>query len=135
MGESGQHGLPEPIFPILMSLMNSKWVEWSRPTGEQQHGDRFALMRLVRYERGASLPPEQWAGADDRQDAGLMVNFSRGGLCLLTEQAPTVEEVLRVLVPGSVPVACSRTYAQVRWVRPLPFGDETIYAVGVQFVL
>jgi len=115
--------------------MNSKWVEWSRPTGEQQHADRFALMRLVRYERSVSLPPEPWADADDWQHTGLMVNFSRGGLCLLTEQVPAVEEVLHVLVPRSVPVATSRTYAQVRWVRPLPFGDETIYAVGLQFML
>ena len=120
---------------MLMYLMNSKWVEWSRPTCEQQHADRFALMRLVRYERSASLPPQPWATADDRQNAGLMVNFSRGGLCLLTEQVPAVEEVLHVLVPRSVPVATSRTYAQVRWVRPLPFGDETIYAVGLQFML
>ena len=118
-----------------MYVMNSKWVEWSRPTGEQQHGDRFALMRLVRYERSASWPQEQWAAADDRQNAGLMVNFSRGGLCLLTEQALAVEEVLHMLVPRSVPVASSRTYAQVRWVRPLPFEGETIYAVGLQFVL
>ena len=118
-----------------MYLMNSKWTEWSRPTGERQHGDRFALMRLVRYERSASLPPEQWAASEEQPNAGLMVNFSRGGLCLLTEQAPAVEDVLRVLVPRSVPFACNRTYAQVRWVRPLPFGDETVYAVGMQFVL
>lgn len=132
--DGGEEGL-QPIFPILVDLMTSKWAEWTRVAGEQQHGDRFPLMRLVRYERNASLPPEQWAVADDQQEAGLMVNFSRGGLCLLTERAPMVEEVLRVHVPRSVPVASSRTHAQVRWVRPLPFSDETVYAVGLQFVL
>jgi len=115
--------------------MDSKWAEWSKVTGAQQHGDRFPLMRLVQFERGATSAPERWEAAHGRQEAGILLNFSRGGLCLLTEEAPAAEEVLLVHLPKSVPVSSSQPHAQVRWVRPLPFGGETVYAVGLQFML
>ena len=115
--------------------MASKWAEWSKVTGAQQHGDRFPLMRLVQFERGAANAPEQWEAAHGQQEAGILLNFSRGGLCLLTEQAPVEQEVLLVHLPKSVPVSSSQTHAQVRWVRPLPFGGENVYAVGLQFML
>jgi len=115
--------------------MDSKWGEWSKITGAQQHGDRFPLMRLVQFERGATSPQERWESGHGPQEAGILLNFSRGGLCLLTEQAPAAEEVLLVHLPKSVPVSSRQTHAQVRSVRPLPFGGETTYAVGLQFML
>lgn len=118
-----------------MNLMDSKWADWSKVTGAQQHGDRFPLMRLVHFERGATVNQDQWETKNGQQEAGLLLNFSRGGLCLLTELAPEVQEVLRVQLPRSVPVSSSHTYVQVRWVRPLPFGGDTVYAVGLQFML
>ncbi len=119
---------------------HDKWEEWNQGAGEQQHGDRFPLMRLVRYETSAPLRLEEvQEGQEDtaarQEGAGITVNVSSGGLCLMMDWAPAVKEVLRLHVPMPVPLAEIPTLAEVRWVRTLPFGWEGVYAVGLQFML
>ncbi|TLY27561.1 MAG: hypothetical protein E6K63_10560 [Nitrospirae bacterium] len=116
-----------------MSPLEDKWAEWSEVTGERQRADRYPLMRLVRYESSAPLVPE--ARQLGEEGAGIALNVGNGGLCLLLDWAPEVREVLRLHVPMPVSWAKTPTLAEVRWVRSLPFRDETIYAVGLQFVL
>ena len=120
--------------------LHDKWEEWNQGAGEQQHGDRFPLMRLVRYETSALLKQEdvqegQEHTAARQEGAGLTVNVSNGGMCLMMDCAPAIREVLRLHVPMPVPGAQTPTLAEVRWVRTLPFGWEGVYAVGLRFVL
>src|SRR5207248_188584 len=116
-----------------VSPLGGKWAEWSEVIGERQRADRYPLMRLVLYESSAPLVPEarQLGG----EGAGIALNVGNGGLCLLLDWAPEVREVLRLHVPMPASWAKTPTLAEVRWVRSLPFGDETIHAVGLQFVL
>lgn len=116
-----------------MSPLEGKWAEWSEVTDERQRADRYPLMRLVLYESSAPLVPE--ARQLGEEGAGIALNVGNGGLCLLLDWAPEVREVLRLHVPMPVSWAKTPTLAEVRWVRFLPFGGETIYAVGLQFVL
>ena len=116
-----------------MSPLEDKWAEWSEVTGERQRADRYPLMRLVRFESSAPLVAE--GQPSEEEGAGIALNVGNGGLCLLLDWAPEVREVFRLHVPMPVSWAKTPTLAQVRWVRSLPFGDETIHAVGLQFVL
>lgn len=116
-----------------MNPLEGKWAEWSEVTGERQRADRYPLMRLVRYESSAPLVAE--GQPSEEEGAGIALNVGNGGLCLLLDWAPEVQEVLRLHVPMPVSWAKTPTLAEVRWVRSLPFGYETIYAVGLQFVL
>jgi len=112
----------------VAALNRQRWAEWSQVAGAQHHLDRFPLMRLVQYELSAArdLAPE---------GAGITVNVSSGGLCLLLDWAPPVQEVLRVHVPMPATLAQTPTLAEVRWVRPLPFTDNGAYFVGLRFLL
>ena len=116
-----------------MSPLEGKWAEWSEVTGERQRADRYPLMQLVRYESSAPLVRE--ARDLGEKGASIALNVGNGGLCLLLDWAPEVREVFRLHVPMPVSWAKTPTLAEVRWVRTLPFSDETIYAVGLQFVL
>ena len=116
-----------------MSPLEGKWAEWSEVTGERQRADRYPLMRLVQYESSPPLVMEE--RPREAEGGGIALNVGNGGLCLLLDWAPEVREVLRLHVPMPVSWAKTPTLAQVRWVRSLPFGYETIYAVGLQFVL
>ena len=100
-------------------------------TGAQQHLDRFPLMRPVQYELSAAREARDLAP----EGAGITVNVSSGGLCLLLDWAPPVQEVLRVHVPMPATLAQTPTLAEVRWVRPLPFTDNGTYFVGPRFLL
>jgi hypothetical protein len=134
----------------LAEKTTDKWAEWIKITGQQQHGDRFPLMRVVRYEAGVasvgvacaepgqstrtSVETPAAAVADSPSGSALMLNFSRGGMCLLTDGAPSVGTVWRLQVPRSVPIGKPTSLAEVRWTRPLPFPWESAYIVGLKFL-
>ncbi len=82
-------------------------------------------VRTQREARGLAAP----------EGAGITVNVSSGGLCLLLDWAPPVQEVLQVHVPMPATLAQTPTLAEVRWVRPLPFTDNGTYFVGLKFLL
>src|SRR5438132_6447290 len=72
----------------------------------------------------------------DRQGKGLSLNVSSGGMLLLMDHQPKVNQVLRIHVPTPVTIAKTPTLAEVRWTRKIPF--ETFYAihfVGLKFML
>jgi hypothetical protein len=116
--------------------LNDNWEEWNEETGEQQHGDRLPLMRLVRYESTVPLMQEEHEEIAEQQvGAGLTVNISSSGLCLLLDWAPQVRALLRLHVPMSAPTVKTPTLAEVRWVRPLPFRWGGVNIVGLRYIL
>lgn len=121
---------------VPVAPLNDNWTEWSEETGEQQHADRLPLMRMVRYECSVPMTQEEQEEIVEAQaGAGLIVNISSSGLCLLLDWAPTVRALLRLHVPMVVPMVKTPTLAEVRWVRPLPFRWSGINVVGLRFVL
>jgi hypothetical protein len=67
----------------------------------------------------------------------LSLNISSGGMLILMDQAPAVEQVLKVYVPTPVTIAETPTLAEVRWTRKLPFekmNGNGPYFVGLKFM-
>ena len=116
-----------------MPLIPTEWEKWINVSGEQHHRDRFPLMRPVRYELSESLDEPSGAFAQER--GAITVNVSNGGLCLLTDWAPELPQVIRLHMPMGGSQAQTPTLAVVRWVRPVPFEPEGMYLVGLRFVL
>jgi len=100
---------------------------------ESVRGDRFPLMRPVPYEPSAAVSEE--GSTTGRPRTGLSINVGSGGMCLLTDWEPAIDQVLRVEFPVSAAVAGTPTLAEVRWKRPVPLGQNGLYFVGVKFVL
>jgi hypothetical protein len=116
-----------------MEAVKAKWEEWSRVTGQRQHVDRFPLMRMVHV--GASAPSQETPPETRRDGTALTLNYSRGGLCMLMSWRPQVNQVLQLQMMDSVPVGIVPTQGAVRWMRTLPFGDETwAHVVGIKFI-
>jgi hypothetical protein len=67
----------------------------------------------------------------------LSINISSGGMLVLMDHAPEVEQVLKVVVPTPTTSAGTPTLAEVRWTRKLPFGSlkgNGAYFVGLKFL-
>ena len=113
--------------------MQSDW-EWPIASDFQKHNERIALLRQIPYEM--TMPVE---GQMDSMRSGkaLSLNISSGGMLVLMDQAPEVEQVLKVLVPTPTSLAGTPTLAEVRWTRRLPFGrpnGQGAYFVGLKFM-
>ncbi len=113
--------------------MSMEW-EWPIQDSHQNHRERAVLLRPIMYEIMAQ-------GGDSsnlvRKGKALSLNISSGGMLILMEQAPKVEQVLKVYVPTPITIAETPTLAEVRWSRVLPFGQSNSYTtclVGVRFM-
>ena len=114
-------------------VMQNEW-EWPIMANFQKHNERVALLRPINYEMTA---PVDDPGAAGRQGKALSLNISSGGMLLLMDQAPALEQVLKVYVPTPTAVAETPTLAEVRWTRKLPFGKTNgvnPFFVGLKFV-
>lgn len=101
----------------------------------ESHSERAALLRPIPYEMTA--PVEESAGTAVSGKA-LSLNISSGGMLVLMEQAPQVEQVLKVYVPTPIAMAETPTLAEVRWTRKLPFvksNGNGAYFVGLKLSL
>jgi hypothetical protein len=101
---------------------------------QEDHSERAALLRPIPYEMTA--PIEDLAESPSTGKA-LSLNISSGGMLILMDQAPQVEQVLKVYVPTPVTIAETPTLAEVRWTRKLPFGrvnGDGAYFVGLKFM-
>ena len=110
----------------------NEW-DWPISTDFQKHNERAALLRPIPYEM--TTPVDDLSASAHRGKA-LSVNISSGGMLILMEQAPTIEQVMKVYVPTPVSVAETPTLAEVRWTRRLPFGkiNSGAYFVGLKFM-
>jgi c-di-GMP-binding flagellar brake protein YcgR len=115
------------------TVTQTEW-EWPIALDFQRHNERIALLRQIPYEM---TMPEEGQTDSRRSGTALSLNISSGGMLVLMEQAPEVEQVLKVLVPTPTSLAGTPTLAEVRWTRKLPFGRSTgtgTYFVGLKFL-
>lgn len=118
--------------PRHLTQSNHDDWDWPLAPSDQQHMDRFALLRPIRYEFNTQIDRELLEGC---QGKALSINISSGGMLLLMKQAPALQQVMKVHVPTPISLAEIPTLAEVRWTRPLPLGSpEMIYLVGVKFI-
>ena len=111
-------------------------IEWEWPMTDSQksHSERAALLRPILYEMSS---PVEDADASIHNGKALSLNISSGGMLLVMDQAPAVEQVMKVYVPTPITAAETPTLAEVRWMRRLPFGKTNgngAYFVGLKFV-
>ncbi len=114
-------------------MAKGEWV-WSTELNYQKHNERVALMRPIPYE---ATVVSQTPSVSARQGKALSINISNGGMLLLMDQAPAVEQVLKVYVPTPMSEIDTPTLAEVRWAREIPFtnaGGLGPYFVGVKFM-
>ena len=112
----------------------NEW-EWPITTSFQKHNERVALLRPIPYE--LTTMAEEDPAASVRIGKALSVNISSGGMLILMDQAPAVEQVLKVFVPTPTTGAEIPTLAEVRWTRKLPFGKNNggaPFFVGLKFM-
>jgi hypothetical protein len=122
-----------------LSENSANW-EWPIATSPQQHAERVALLRPILYDMLYELStsseqesPEEFVA---HQGKGLSLNVSSGGMLLLMDHLPKVNQAMKIHVPTPVNIAKTPTLAEVRWTRKLPV--ETfpgMYFVGLKFVL
>jgi len=122
--------------------MDEHTTNWEWPVGSsnRQHAERVALLRSIPYDMlfdmDLSLEQQSPEPRVARQGKGLSINVSSGGMLLMMDHQPKVNQVLRIHVPTPVTMAKTPTLAEVRWTRKLPFQTlDAIYFVGLQFLL
>lgn len=113
-------------------MAQGQW-EWSTTDCQKSHSERAALLRPISYEMTPSAEPSAGGGGG----RALSLNISSGGMLVLMEHAPAIEQVLKVYVPTPLSVAETPTLAEVRWTRQVPFGGANrmgAYFVGLKFI-
>jgi len=100
----------------------------------ESHSERAALLRPIPYEITSVMERQE---ASSSVGKALSLNISSGGMLVLMDQAPQIEQVLKVYVPTPITLAETPTLAEVRWTRRLPFGKPNgngPYFVGLKFM-
>jgi hypothetical protein len=121
------------FLPRRIDVAQMEW-EWPMADCQENHSERVALLRPIPFEM--TTPVDGVSGAASIGKA-LSLNISNGGMLLLMDQAPDVEQVLKIYVPTPITVAETPTLAEVRWTRKLPFGKSNgngAYFVGLKFM-
>jgi len=115
-------------------VAQTEW-EWQMRESYENHSERAALLRPIPYEM--TSPIEGQGLGMGSSGKALSLNISSGGMLVLMDQAPEVEQVLKVYVPTPITIAETPTLAEVRWTRKLPFGKSNgngPYFVGLKFM-
>jgi hypothetical protein len=108
--------------------------EWPMTDSQKSHSERAALLRPILYEITTSV---ETPAAATHCGKALSLNISGGGMLVLMDQAPAIEQVMKVYVPTPITAAETPTLAEVRWTRKLPFGKSNgngAYFVGLKFM-
>jgi hypothetical protein len=114
-------------------VAQTEW-EWPMTDSQKSHSERAALLRPILYEM---TTPVEASAASTQSGKALSLNISSGGMLVLMDQAPAIEQVLKVYVPTPISIAETPTLAEVRWTRRLPFGKTNgtgPYFVGLKFM-
>ena len=111
----------------------AQW-EWPMADCQENHRERAALLRPIQYEMTV---PVEGPAAPNQSGRALSLNISRGGMLVLMDQAPAIDQVMKIYVPTPITAAETPTLAEVRWIRELPFGRNSgagPYFIGLKFV-
>ena len=114
-------------------MAQTEW-EWPMTDSQKSHSERASLLRLILYDM--TLPVEG-PTASTHSGKALSLNISNGGMLVLMDQVPAIEQVMKVYVPTPITAAGTPTLAEVRWTRKLPFGGNdgaSPYFVGLKFI-
>ena len=113
-------------------MTQPEW-EWPMTDSQKSHSERAALLRPILYEM---TTPVAAHAASPHSGKALSLNISSGGMLVLMDQVPAIEQVMKVYVPTPISVAETPTLAEVRWTRRLPFGKTNggAYFVGLKFM-
>ncbi len=114
-------------------MAQTEW-EWPMTNCQESQSERAALLRPIPYEMTALVDGPT---TPVRGGKALSLNISSGGMLVLMDQAPDVEQVLKIYVPTPISVAETPTLAEVRWTRKLPFSRANgsgAYFVGLKFM-
>ena len=114
-------------------MTQTEW-EWPMTYSQKSHGERAALLRPILYEM---TTPVEDPAASTHSGKALSLNISSGGMLVLMDQAPAIEQVMKVYVPTPISDTETPTLAEVRWTRRLPFGKTNgngTYFVGLKFI-
>ena len=114
-------------------MAQTDW-EWPMTDSQKGHSERAALLRPILYEMTTHIEDP---AASTQSGKALSLNISSGGMLVLMEQAPAIEQVMKVFVPTPISLAETPTLAEVRWTRRLPFGKANgngAYFVGLKFM-
>jgi hypothetical protein len=122
-------------FPLQRrrEVTQTEW-EWPMTDSQKSHSERAALLRPILYEM---TTPVEDPAASTHSGKALSLNISSGGMLVLMDQVPAVEQVMKVYVPTPISMAETPTLAEVRWTRKLPFGKPSgngAYFVGLKFM-
>jgi PilZ domain len=118
--------------PEEETVTQTEW-QWPIAANFQKHNERVALLREIPYEMTMQVEGQ----LDSASGKALSINISSGGMLVIMDHAPEVEQVLKVLVPTPTSLAGTPTLAEVRWTRRLPFGRPNVqgaYFVGLKFI-
>lgn len=110
-----------------------QWQAWSDVRQTPSRHDRVPIMQSVLFER--ATPRMEQEGVVGHSKLGLSLNMSSTGLCLLVNEVPSVGEVWRVSVPSSAAGIRTPTLADIRWMKPLPLAQCSLFVVGLKFIL
>ena len=111
--------------------------EWPMAECQEGHSERVALMRPIPYEMTMPVNGLTDSGRGGKALSALSLNISSGGMLVLMDCAPAVDQVVKVYVPTPITVTGTPTLAEVRWTRRIPFGSEDHdgpYFVGLKFM-
>ena len=114
-------------------MAQTEW-EWPMTDSQKSHSERAALLRPILYEMTTHIEDP---AASTYSGKALSLNISSGGMLVLMDQAPAIEQVMKVYVPTPIIMAETPTLAEVRWTRKLPFGKlngNGAYFVGLKFM-
>lgn len=111
----------------------TEW-EWPIIDSQNNHNERVPLLRPILYESTTSL---ETMAASTLDGNAFSLNISSGGMLVVMEQAPDLNQALKVYIPTPLTVAETPTLAEVRWIRRVPFGNGSEngpYFVGLKFM-
>jgi PilZ domain len=109
-------------------------LDWPITDTQRSHSARATLLRSIPYEM--TIQGETPAASTHRGEL-LSLNISNGGMLVLMDQAPAIEQVMKVHMPTPINMAEVPTLAEVCWTKPLPFGKsdgEGAVFVGLKFI-
>jgi hypothetical protein len=105
-----------------------------RPETKERRSERFATMRPITYELFENT--HETGSIASRPGNALFLNISSGGMLLLMDHAPEVQQVIKLYVPTPITQAKTPTLAEVRWTRPSPTVPTSgTYLVGVRYMI